>query len=935
MKFAFTIASALAVATVASAAAPQQQPSNVAEVAAAYAGKIFHSHQAKVSKAGAKVVQRKKNHAYIPNTYMVELEAGANGEVDPITHVTRSLTKRAPGKYTHKNVKKVTTIRSSLFNGVSIKLDADHDVNDLAEIPGAVKIFPVRINRRPQAIKATKKPVVGQDITPHTMTGVDKLHAQGKFGKGVKVAVIDTGIYWKHPALGGCFGKGCKVAFGYDLVGDEYDADALEPIIKPDSDPMDDCSDDSHGTHVAGIIGASATNIKVPGFVPAIPFVGVAPEATLGHYRIFGCSGNNGDDVMAKAIYKAFEDGADVISISVGEAGAVENGSMTPEAIERVSRAGVHILVSAGNDGAQGLYTVGDPALSKSAIAVASIDNLAKIQPSIYDSNNNNYAYSPASSGAWTSEVTQSIFVADADDGCAAKQYPSAAGKVLMVKFNSQCGSKAICSAAFAQKASGCLLYNVGSIAGSDLLPSAQVELDVAEKLIALVKANPAAIFRFSNKGALTPSQSAGVASDFTSYGTDAELHFKPNIAGVGGDIYSTVSANAAKIAKQQDAYLYLSGTSMACPYVAGTMALLVQEKGLLTTEQALAYLSNSASNVKIFNSTLVDTTARVGAGLVNIERSLAAKTIVTPPSIALNDTIRMKKSYTINIQNTGSKVVTYKLDHVPSALATGAEAGSDMPITTINYTPDYAKVDISPKSLKLKAGKSATVTLKFTAPAKADPKLFPIYSGYIRATPSDGSAAVTVPYMGTKGDFSQAKMLVEKTGADEEAYKTGIYNADGALIAANDVVNGTAGVDVRIVLGQATRIVFADVISAAPGLPGYKPSLGVIVPVDNSGKNTPYSFTVAAYRVNQPRNAVNEGQGYHQSYPLPWFGSVTLAPADGATDIPRQHGENQMEQRLPAGKYQVRFSALKHFGNSAKPEDFEVVTSPVFNLIY
>ncbi len=30
-----------------------------------------------------------------------------------------------------------------------------------------------------------------------------------------KVAVIDSGVYYKHPALGGCFGPGCKVGFGY------------------------------------------------------------------------------------------------------------------------------------------------------------------------------------------------------------------------------------------------------------------------------------------------------------------------------------------------------------------------------------------------------------------------------------------------------------------------------------------------------------------------------------------------------------------------------------------------------------------------------------------------------------------------------------------------------------------------------------------------
>ncbi|MBS3089706.1 S8 family serine peptidase [Candidatus Pacearchaeota archaeon] len=59
-------------------------------------------------------------------------------------------------------------------------------------------------------------------------------------GKGVEVAVIDTGIDYTHPDLGGCFGAGCKIAGGWDFVNN-------------DSDPMDD---DGHGTHVAGIIAA-------------------------------------------------------------------------------------------------------------------------------------------------------------------------------------------------------------------------------------------------------------------------------------------------------------------------------------------------------------------------------------------------------------------------------------------------------------------------------------------------------------------------------------------------------------------------------------------------------------------------------------------------------------------------------------------------------
>jgi hypothetical protein len=80
------------------------------------------------------------------------------------------------------------------------------------------------------------------------------------------VAIIDSGVYYLHPALGGCFGPGCKVGFGYgkefecvfmgkkyeeqtfflDLVGDAYDG---SNTLVPDNDPLDNCSSESHGTY--------------------------------------------------------------------------------------------------------------------------------------------------------------------------------------------------------------------------------------------------------------------------------------------------------------------------------------------------------------------------------------------------------------------------------------------------------------------------------------------------------------------------------------------------------------------------------------------------------------------------------------------------------------------------------------------------------------
>ena len=77
------------------------------------------------------------------------------------------------------------------------------------------------------------------------MGGVDKVHAMGNKGKGVKIGFIDTGIYYKHPALGGGFGDCKKIAGGYSFITD--DGDEVEG-----SDPFSDCAQSDHATHVAG-----------------------------------------------------------------------------------------------------------------------------------------------------------------------------------------------------------------------------------------------------------------------------------------------------------------------------------------------------------------------------------------------------------------------------------------------------------------------------------------------------------------------------------------------------------------------------------------------------------------------------------------------------------------------------------------------------------
>jgi subtilisin len=166
-------------------------------------------------------------------------------------------------------------------------------------------------------------------------------------GVGVKVAVIDTGIYYDHPDLLG------RYAGGYDFVND-------------DGDPMDD---NGHGTHVAGTIAAVLGN--------GVGVVGVAPSAQIYALKVLGSDGSGDISDVIAAIYTARDYGAKIISMSLGGPGS----STLQAACDSVynSGAGVLIVAAAGNDytkiGARELDTIDYPARYSSVIAVGATDS--------------------------------------------------------------------------------------------------------------------------------------------------------------------------------------------------------------------------------------------------------------------------------------------------------------------------------------------------------------------------------------------------------------------------------------------------------------------------------------------------------------------------------------------------------------------------------
>jgi subtilisin family serine protease len=171
-------------------------------------------------------------------------------------------------------------------------------------------------------------------------------------GRGITVAIIDTGIDYRHPDLGGCIGSGCRVLAGHDIIND-------------DDDPLDD---HGHGTHVAGIAAANGV------------LRGVAPDASLLAFKVLDATGSGFESGVIAGLERAMDpdgdpltdDQADVINMSLGSAGAPD--APLSEATDNAVDAGAIVVVAAGNSG-PGFETIGSPGNAERAITVAASFN--------------------------------------------------------------------------------------------------------------------------------------------------------------------------------------------------------------------------------------------------------------------------------------------------------------------------------------------------------------------------------------------------------------------------------------------------------------------------------------------------------------------------------------------------------------------------------
>lgn len=244
-----------------------------------------------------------------------------------------------------------------VFNGFAVQLpEADKTaVFELMNLPGVKAVMP---QQEYEPNMYASLPLIGAPAL------WDELEGQENAGEGIKVAVIDTGIYITHT----CFTPaGYAYPAGYPLMDGDKPAATNEKVIvarayfRPDDPPAAGNegtwpgeTDSSHGTHTAGTIACNAGTVaETAAYTETIS--GVAPRAQLMSYKVFytaeSGSGSGWTAELVAAIEDAVADGADVVNNSWGGGTPIAYPDPIDIAYNAAWDAGVVVVFSAGNAG--------------------------------------------------------------------------------------------------------------------------------------------------------------------------------------------------------------------------------------------------------------------------------------------------------------------------------------------------------------------------------------------------------------------------------------------------------------------------------------------------------------------------------------------------------------------------------------------------------
>ncbi|NKE56605.1 S8 family serine peptidase [Lentzea sp. PSKA42] len=186
-----------------------------------------------------------------------------------------------------------------------------------------------------------RKPSLDRSVA---QIGAPAAHQRGVTGKGIKVAIVDTGVDEKHP----------------DLVGQQI----AEKNFTTDPDNTDKVG---HGTHVGSTVASHDSK-----------YGGVAPGAQLLDAKVcieFGCQ----ESWILDGMRWAAEQGAQVVNMSLGGGDTPEIDPLEQAVNDLTAKHGTLFVIAAGNSGSPG--SVSSPSTAEAALSVGAVDRDDKLAP--------------------------------------------------------------------------------------------------------------------------------------------------------------------------------------------------------------------------------------------------------------------------------------------------------------------------------------------------------------------------------------------------------------------------------------------------------------------------------------------------------------------------------------------------------------------------
>lgn len=621
----------------------------------------------------------------------------------------------------------------------------------------------------------------------------------GYTGEGVVVSVIDTGVNYEHQDMeldNGVKNKYTKEEWKekIELLGyGKYFTEKV-PFGYDYSENKNDClsKNKDHGYHVAGI---TASNGEI---------VGVAKNAQVLGMKVFSDKGQGAQtDDIVKAIEDSVKLGADIINMSLGYSKAVvSDEDFSQLAVAQATKDGVICVIAAGNDGTSSSMngddtnmlnmrdtnTLGTPAIAKSALTVASADNIGGSQMSIMNATVNGteqtFEYFDFVGHGFDVKDLSMVDVGIGVDGDRKNTFKSAdvKDKLAVVMrgtstFNdkmfrlSKAGAKAIVLVDYTDTISTNIACNdwygvpiivVGNTTGKMLIEAAQ----------------KGATFNTISTKAKEEIRDVRMSS-FSSWGSTNEIDIKPEITAPGGNITAPVEG--------KDKYATLSGTSMASPFVAGSQALMlnaVRARSLdLKGEDLVNFMKSSLMNTAdcVINpdTKLPYSVRKQGAGMVDVYGAVDNNVIATSNNEAKIELREVKNGQTFEIKltNYGKEIANYTLKDT--------QLYTDYTVNdVVNDSFEYgikpvegAVIKYNVSEVSVPANGTATVTATVVIPEGYEKDHF--VEGFIRFEGKDVQS-LGMPVLGYNGSWDDETIIDSPIYEQENAYFNGVNNIVG-----------------------------------------------------------------------------------------------------------------------------------------------------------